>query len=166
MENKRREFLMKAGSVALFAAMGISLSSCGESSEDTSPSGSNGGNSNGGGTNSGTNGVTVNGSTVRVDTSVQDNAGLKNAGSWSLFVAAGVIVVNIDGDTYRAFTNVCPHSACDRNWTYNNSNQRLTCTCHGSIFSATNGNRISGPANRNLDEFSVSVSGDIITITK
>lgn len=171
MEKDRREFLLKAGSVALFAALGISISSCGESAEDTQPSviggGTNtGGTNQGGNNNTGNAGVTVSGRTVRIDTSVQDNAALKNSGNWALFISAGVILVNIDGDRFRAFTNVCPHSACDRNWTYNNNNQRLTCTCHGSIFSATNGSRISGPANRNLDEFSVNVSGDIITITK
>lgn len=164
MDKQRREFLMKAGSVALFAALGISLNSCGDGGEDTQPNIIGPGTNN----NSGTagNGITVSGNTITVNTAVQDNAALKTSGNWALLIGAGAILVNIDGENFRAFTNVCPHSACDRNWTYNNSSQRLTCTCHGSIFSASNGNRISGPATRNLQEFSVSVSGDIITITR
>jgi cytochrome b6-f complex iron-sulfur subunit len=166
MENSRREFLMKAGSVALFAALGIQLTSCSEDGNDTRPT--VGGVTGGGNVAPGQlpPGVTVSGNTVTVSLSVPENDPLRSQGAWALFRTAGLILINIDGNNFRAFTSVCPHSGCDRDWSFNSSNQRLTCNCHNSIFSATNGNRISGPANRNLQEFSVTRSGDEIVVTR
>ncbi|MDW8287320.1 MAG: Rieske (2Fe-2S) protein, partial [Flammeovirgaceae bacterium] len=86
---------------------------------------------------------------------------LKNTGGWLLIPQAQTLVVN-DG-SIKALTSVCTHTGCDRNWTY--SNNALTCTCHGSRFSTT-GAVLQGPATQPLRQFAVSVSNNMVTITK
>jgi cytochrome b6-f complex iron-sulfur subunit len=159
MENQRREFLMKAGSAALFAALGINLLSC-SSSDDTGPSGGGGGNT------GGSSGITISGNNVSVDLSNTNNTALGNAGSWRVLIPGQIILINIDGNNFRAFTSICTHQACDKDWTYSNNSQRLTCTCHGSIFSSVTGSVINGPATAPLKEFQVSRVGATVTIIK
>lgn len=148
----RRAFLKTAGSVALFAAMGITLPGCGSDSESSNIIGPTNGNS----------GFTVAGNTVTVDLTKDDAAPLASNGAWGLIIAAQTLVVNVDG-TFRAFTSICTHTGCDRNWNY--SNQLFTCTCHGSRFN-NRGEVVQGPANRNLREFTVTRNGNVLTIQK
>lgn len=153
----RRAFLKTAGSVALFAAMGISFKGCGSDSatenivgpspDDPPSSGS---------------GFTISGNSITIDLSKDDAASLANNGAWGLIAAAQTLVVNIDG-TFRAFTSVCTHTGCDRSWNF--SNQQFICTCHGSRFN-TRGEVVQGPANRNLQEFAVTRNANIVTIQK
>ena len=158
MENNktRREFLQKAGSTALFAALGISfLSSCGSSIDDdaTMP----------GGMPNNTTGIRVEGNITNLDLTQANLSNLKNQGGWLLIRQSQLLVVNVDGQTIRAFTSVCTHSGCDNAWAYSNS--QFICNCHGSVFS-NGGQRLSGPANRDLQEFSVQRNGDNVVITK
>jgi Rieske Fe-S protein len=39
-------------------------------------------------------------------------------------------------------------------------NDRISCACHGSAYSAKDGSVLGGPAPRALDEIAVSVEGD------
>lgn len=158
MENNktRREFLQKAGSTALFAALGISfLSSCGSSIDDdaTMP----------GGMPNNTTGIRIEGNITNLDLTQANLSNLKNQGGWLLIRQSQLLVVNVDGQTIRAFTSVCTHSGCDNAWAYSNS--QFICNCHGSVFS-NGGQRLSGPANRDLQEFSVQRNGDNVVITK
>ncbi len=149
----RKDFLRTAGSTALFAFLGISLASCDvtSSSDDETPeNGDNGA-------------VTIDGNTVRLNLADDSLSPLRQAGGWMVLGQASVIVVNIDGELIRAFTNVCPHASCRDAWQY--QNQRLICTCHNSIFE-NDGSFVSGPAGRNLPEFSVERDGNNVTITR
>lgn len=148
----RRAFLKTAGSVALFAAMGITIPGCGSDSGSTNIIGPTNGDS----------GFTISGNTITIDLTKDDAAPLATSGAWGLIAAAQTLVVNVGG-SFRAFTSVCTHTGCDRNWNY--SNQVFTCTCHGSRFN-NSGEVIQGPANRNLTEFTVTRNGDIVTIQK
>jgi cytochrome b6-f complex iron-sulfur subunit len=163
----RGTFLRTAGSVALFAALGISLQGCrgsdpvgpGADTPPVNPPTDSGG---------GTPGLTLSGSTLGIDLSNAGFSGLKVAGGWLALVrqVAGrqlnLLAVNVDGTTIRAFSSVCPHQGCNDSWQY--ANQRFRCTCHDSIFENT-GKRVSGPAPRDLTEYAVARSGDILSVT-
>lgn len=149
----RKNFLRTAGSGALFAFLGISLTSCNvtSASDDDLPENEDNG------------AVTVDGNTVRLNLADDRLEGLRREGGWMVLSQASVIVVNIDGDVIRAFTDVCPHASCRDSWQY--QNQRFICTCHNSVFE-NDGSLVSGPAGRDLPEFAVEREGNSVTITK
>lgn len=157
----RSDFLRTAGSTALYAALGIGFVSCGNSAgtdnnniiddsiddeNDTSPIQ-----------------ISNNGNTVTIDLSHNSVSRLKNSGEWLLITQANTLVVNVDGEVIRAFTSVCTHQGCNTNWKFQDS--LFECTCHGSRFN-TSGAVVRGPANQDLDEFDVSISGIELTINK
>ncbi len=153
----RKDFLRTAGSVALFAALGISFPACNVSDSND-----------GGGTRPPTippnsPAITISGNTVTVNMDDPSTRGLKDAGGWLLISAASVLVVNVDGTVIRAFTSVCTHAGCATNWTFGNN--VFECTCHGSRFN-TSGQVVRGPAATDLQEFAVQRNGDMVTITK
>jgi len=156
-EIDRREFLRTAGSVALFAALGITITSCSGTATDSGlepPDNSGDGQGNG---------ITISGNTITIDLTKSGGAPLASSGGWLANEKGGFIAVNVDGSTIRAFTNVCTHSKCTNAWTFSNS--LFICTCHDSRFN-TSGKVVSGPANDDLKEFSVSRNGNLVTITK
>lgn len=156
----RKQFLKTAGSTALFATLGIGLFGCSSSTdamdgtEVTPPSGNGDGEP-----------IIISGdgNTITLDLGVESLAGLNDEGGWMLIREATTLVVNVDGNTIRAFTSVCTHAGCSTNWQF--SSNRFECTCHGSRFN-TSGSVVRGPATRDLDEFSVSRENDIVTINK
>lgn len=148
----RKEFLRTAGSVALFAFLGISLKSCNvtSSNDDEPPENDD-------------EAITIEGNIVRLNLDAVSLAGLRQAGGWMVIARASLIVVNIDGDLIRAFTDVCPHAGCRDSWRYESS--RFVCTCHNSVFE-NDGSLVSGPAQSNLPEFEVQREGNLLTIIK
>ena len=64
-----------------------------------------------------------------------------------------VILVNLDGGTYKALSAACTHLRC----TVRISRQFLTCPCHGSTFALT-GEVLRGPAERPLKTYRVQMS--------
>ncbi|TVR14682.1 MAG: ubiquinol-cytochrome c reductase iron-sulfur subunit [Balneolaceae bacterium] len=160
MNNKdfsRKDFLRTAGSVSLFAALGIGFYGCSSSTDAT-------------GTppptipdNDDAITITGGGNTITIDLSSNSVANLREQGGWLLITAANTLIVNVDGDMFRSFTSVCTHQGCSTNWQFNN--ELFECTCHGSRFD-TSGSVVRGPANANLAEFTVSVEGDTVTINK
>lgn len=162
----RAEFLQTAGKAALFAALGITAVSCSSDSgptsveidepDDVTPP-------DGDGNNDGP-GITVNGNTITIDLTKSDVSALAQSEGWINITQSGanVIVINAAG-TFRAFDNNCPHASCRTSWEYGNT--QLTCTCHNSVFS-NQGQRLAGPATRGLTGFSLTRSGDILTIEK
>lgn len=155
----RQEFLRTAGSAALFAALGITVTACGGTSTDPGID-EDGDGTNGGGSG---NGITINGSTVVIDLTSDAGKPLGSSGGWLLSTAAGILAVNVDGSTIRAFSNVCTHSGCPDSWQFTSG--QFVCTCHNSKFN-TAGEVVEGPANRNLPEYAVSRNGNTVTITK
>lgn len=150
----RKEFLRTAGSVALFATLGIAFKGC-----DVADSGADDDNGNG----NGSEGIIIDGNTIILNLQDPELENLRSAGGWMLISAANTLVVNIDGDFFRAFSSVCPHAGCADSWQYANS--RFRCTCHNSIFE-NNGTRVSGPATSDLTEFQVARDNDTVTITR
>jgi len=164
----RGSFLRTAGSAAVLAALGISLPGCGGSDPVapanqppppvTPPSGSGGG----------TTGLSLTGNVLTIDLAAEGFTGLQSEGGWTAIVRqvsgrqVNLLAVNVDGTTIRAFSSVCPHQGCNNSWQF--ANDRFRCTCHDSIFEKT-GQRVSGPANRDLTEFPVSRSGESLAVT-
>ena len=144
----RKTFLRTAGSVALFAALGIQMKSCdvADSNGDDDIQG-----------------ITIDGNTITLNLASDDLSVLNNQNGWMHIAQAGILVVNVDGDLLRAFSDACPHAGCRDSWNF--ANQRFVCTCHNSIFEK-NGSRVSGPATRDLTEWPVQKDGNIVTIIK
>ncbi len=155
MYSDRKEFLKKAGSVALFAALGIQYSACSSSTGPENNSNDDDGD--------GENPITIEGNKVTLDISSSFFDDLQNQGGMVVSVSGGFLAVNVDGTTIRAFTNVCTHTGCTNNW--NLPGDRFVCTCHNSVFNL-NGRPISGPAERDLAEFQVSRNGNTVVIDK
>lgn len=158
----RKNFLKKAGSTALFAALGISfIPGC-----SSSPTGANNPDDNQGtGSGGNSSAINVSGNTTTVDLAHSEVSGLKESGGWLLITKgnANILVVNIDGSTYRAFSSVCTHTGCTDSWTFSSS--QFICNCHGSRFN-TQGQVVNGPATADLPEYGTSVNNDTLTITK
>ncbi len=160
MNNKdfsRKDFLRTAGSVSLFAALGIGFYGCSSSTDATDTTPPTIPDDDDAIT------ITGGGNTISIDLSNNSVANLREQGGWLLITAANTLIVNVDGDTFRSFTSVCTHQGCSTNWQF--SNELFECTCHGSRFN-TSGSVVRGPANADLAEFTVSVEGDIVTINK
>ena len=62
---------------------------------------------------------------------------------------ADVVVINLGGGVYRAFTSICTHEGCTVS---SYSNQRMVCPCHGSEYDQR-GVPVSGPAPSPLREY-------------
>lgn len=153
----RKDFLRTAGSTLLFASLGIGLSSCGNVTD------AGGGGTNQVDTSDPDSPITIDGDTITLDLRSTQLERLKREGEWLLIGDANTLVVNVDGNTIRAFTSVCTHTGCSDSWNFNG--ELFTCTCHNSQFN-TSGTVVQGPANRDLEEFRVDRDDEILTITK
>lgn len=133
----RKTFLKQAGAATALASLGISLESCKE--EDIQPDLSQP-------------------LVLDMTTSPFNEILTRN---WLLHPDQNVLIVNWAGEI-RAFTSVCTHEQCARDWVFGRG--VFTCTCHTSQFDYT-GAVVSGPAGRDLAEFSVMREGDVLTIS-
>ena len=168
--HSRAEFLRTATPLAVVAALGIPLSSCGVTdsgddsdldADDTNDTNDDSNNDNGGGNSASA--FSVDGNTVTIDTSISGGEALASAGGWLIASEYGFLAINIDGTRVRAFSDVCTHASCRNAWQF--SNETFICTCHNSVFN-TSGQVVSGPADSPLPDYTASKSGDIIKIIK
>lgn len=75
-------------------------------------------------------------------------------------VGRPVIVARPTATTAACFSAICTHQGC----TVAPSGKRLVCPCHGSVYNATTGAVISGPAPRALAAIPVTVDdGEVVT---
>lgn len=77
-------------------------------------------------------------------------------------VGGSVVVVTqpVDGQ-FAAFNGKCPHAGCPVAEVTENT---ILCTCHGSTFDGSSGERLEGPAPRGLEPVAISVEGDSIRL--
>lgn len=158
LSKSRREFLKKTGFYGVAAAFGASFFTACSSDDDDAPApiddDPNDDSTNG-------EAITIDGNTISIDLEMQTS--LKQEAAWLLIRDAQLLVVNVDGSSYSALTSVCTHTGCDNNWNFDGS--VFTCNCHGSRFTAS-GDVVRGPATSPLEQFSVNLQNDILTITK
>ena len=74
----------------------------------------------------------------------------------------GIIVAQTLTGTYIAVSQYCTHQGVTVN--YNSTANDFYCTAHGSVFSAT-GSVVAGPAGSALKQYTVTKTGNTLTIT-
>ena len=76
-------------------------------------------------------------------------------------VSHNVVVVN-SGGTYKAVAQACTHQGCAV--VYSSGGNDFICNCHGGVYDI-NGNVTAGPPPAPLKTYSVSKSGNILTVS-
>ena len=77
-------------------------------------------------------------------------------------VGGAVVVVTQPADgQFEAFNGKCPHAGCPVAEVTENT---ILCTCHGSTFNGSTGERLEGPAPRGLEPVAITVEGDSIRL--
>lgn len=71
-----------------------------------------------------------------------------------------IIVVRTSETTVAAFSSKCTHWGCELPLPVNGI---ITCPCHGAMYN-TNGKVTHGPAKKDLQPFSATLEGSIVTI--
>jgi Rieske Fe-S protein len=82
-------------------------------------------------------------------------------GGGKVFKDEKVVVSQPKAGEFKAFSTICTHARCP---IVDLQGDVLTCNCHGSQFSATDGSVKKGPATQALAEQQIKVSGDSITL--
>ena len=77
-------------------------------------------------------------------------------GSGMIFPAPQVVVTQPTAGEFKAFSAVCTHMGCIVNQI---SKGTIDCPCHGSQYSITTGDVVTGPAPRPLPAKQIKVSG-------
>jgi len=136
---KRRIFLEQTGKATILVSLGLSAA-CGGDTEEMNPRFGDEG--------------------IEIDLTQSPFDALATPGNWVLHPNENILIVN-DQSVLKAYTSVCTHTGCTRNWSFDNN---ARCTCHGSEFNRQ-GQVVRGPANRDLNSFSVSDNGDSAVIS-
>jgi Rieske Fe-S protein len=75
-------------------------------------------------------------------------------------ITSGLVLVR-DGNNVRAFSSTCTHLGCTVSKV---SGGKILCPCHGSVFNATTGAVLQGPASKPLPAVQVTVTnGEVYT---
>ncbi len=77
-------------------------------------------------------------------------------------IQSKVVVTQPAEGTFKAFSAVCPHQGCSVDSV---SDDVITCPCHGSTFSATDGALLGGPAPTGLEVLIATVDGADVVVT-
>ena len=139
MELERRTVLQLTGVVAV----GGLVAACGSStSSDASSTPAAGGSAAAGG-----------GATKAADVPV---------GGGVVLADPAVVVTQPTAGDFKAFSSICTHQGCAVSEVTDN---QIVCPCHGSVFSATDGAVLKGPATQPLPAAKVSVEGDTLVVS-
>lgn len=159
-DQSRREFLRTASASAVLAVLGLSIAGCGDENPvgADDPDDDNDDDDNG----DGDSGITIDGNEITLDLTKEDTEDLADEGGFLVISEADTMAVNVDGETIRAFTNICTHEQCSITQF---DGSTFNCGCHGSQFD-TSGEVVQGPAGQSLTEYDVEWSDDTVTITK
>src|SRR5574341_104400 len=74
----------------------------------------------------------------------------------------GILLRKADG-TFKAFSAVCTHLDCTVQ--YRSDLQKIWCACHNGLYDL-NGQNISGPPPRPLQEYKVVIKGEDVLVSK
>lgn len=86
-----------------------------------------------------------------------------NSGKIFKFGSKPGIMIRTEAGDLKAFSASCTHLDCIVQ--YDPASKQIICACHNGIYDLT-GKNIGGPPPRPLEEFTVNVKGDDITVTK
>ena len=97
------------------------------------------------------------------EASVGKAAGFKaNAGKIVKFGSRPVLLIRVDETEWRAFSATCTHLNCTVQ--YQETSRQIWCACHNGFYNL-NGQVVSGPPPRPLDEYTVHIRGDEVVIS-
>ncbi|MFF7647714.1 Rieske 2Fe-2S domain-containing protein [Streptomyces canus] len=82
-------------------------------------------------------------------------------GGGKIFKDSGVVVTQPTAGEFKAFSSKCTHQGCAVTGI---TNGVITCPCHKSEFSVTDGSVKKGPATQPLPEEKITVTGDSISL--
>lgn len=82
-------------------------------------------------------------------------------GSGIIVASAKAVITQPTAGDFKAFNYLCTHKACP---VTKISGDTITCTCHGSEFSAKDGSVVKGPASSPLEELSVTNDGGSLVL--
>jgi Rieske Fe-S protein len=77
-------------------------------------------------------------------------------------IKSGVVVTQPVAGTFKAFSAICTHAGCTVNAVAQN---KIECPCHQSIYSASDGSVLGGPAPRALTALTATVNGANVDVT-
>lgn len=141
---ERKDFIKKfavGGSILLSAP--VLFSSCSDDGEDLEPTNPD---------------IPAGGVTIDLTADAYVDLGVVGG-----YAYKGDILIFRTSDTnYAALSKECTHSQCTV--TYSHTNGNVPCPCHGSTFT-TGGAVTNGPAATNLKKYTVTKSGNTLTIT-
>lgn len=86
-----------------------------------------------------------------------------NSGRLFKFGSRPGLLVRTSGGVWKAFLAVCPHLNCTVQ--YREETQQIWCACHNGTFDL-NGQVVSGPPPKPLEEFQVNVRGDEVIVSR
>ena len=98
---------------------------------------------------------------LSIDLTNSTNAALLTPGGY-VYTNNGIIVALSKTGTYIAVSQYCTHQGVTVN--YKKNTNEFYCPAHGSIFSAS-GSVVNGPAGSPLKQYTVTQSGNTLTIT-
>ena len=96
---------------------------------------------------------------ITIDLTDPKYSALNTTGGFT--VVQSIIVANLGSGNFVALSSVCTHQGCTI--AFNSAVNNFPCPCHGSVFSTT-GAVVNGPASTPLKAYTVSKSGNILTI--
>lgn len=152
--SSRRTVLRTAGVGGAVVAVGVVAAACGSSSNNSASSNNQpaaGGGSSAAASTAASSGSGGSGGTLLVQTSDVPLDGGK-----VVTTGGGTVITQPAAGTYKAFSAVCTHAGCTVGTV---SDNKITCPCHGSVYSATDGSVLAGPAPAPLAAKQISVSG-------
>jgi Rieske Fe-S protein len=82
-------------------------------------------------------------------------------GGGTVVESAQVVVTQPSEGEFRAFSAVCPHQGCLVTAVDDGA---IACPCHGSRFDISSGEVLAGPARTGLEERTVTLDGDGISV--
>lgn len=134
-----RRSIMKAAAFVVVPVAGVgAVAACASSSGSSSKSASS-----------------VNGTVTVASSSVPVGGGFVDQNN-------NVVVTQPAAGQYKAFSAICTHQGCTVGGVTNN---RIVCPCHGSVFSATDGSVINGPASQPLSPMDAALNGTNVDVT-
>ena len=86
-----------------------------------------------------------------------------NASRIVKFGSRPVLLIRINETDWRAFSAICTHLNCTVQ--YHDQRRQIWCACHNGFYDV-NGNVVSGPPPRPLDEYVARVRGDEVVISR
>lgn len=134
---KRRDFLTNSSALLGVGLLAQALDSCSTTSVTPKPN-----------------------ANFTIDLTSAANSALNTVGG--VLYTQGIYIVRTTQSTYIALAPYCTHEGCGV--TYNSASKQFDCPCHSGKFDIR-GNVVSGPPPSPLNQYKVSLSGNILTVT-